>query len=47
LAELNTLLTALPAADLKEAVAAPPTATLTPFVANYVVAMVELACARQ
>jgi hypothetical protein len=47
LAELNTLLTELPAADLEEAVAEPPTATLTPFVANYVAAMVELACARR
>ena len=47
LAELNTLLTELPAADLGEAVAEPPAATLTPFVANYVAAMVELACARR
>jgi uncharacterized protein (DUF1778 family) len=47
LAEINTLLTELPAADLEEAVAEPPTAALTPFVGNYIAAMVELACGRR
>jgi uncharacterized protein (DUF1778 family) len=47
LAELNSLLTELPATDLVDAVAEPPTAELTPFVANYVAAMVELACVRR
>jgi hypothetical protein len=47
LAELNSLLTDLSAAELREAVASAPTAYLTPFVSNYVAAMVELACARR
>ncbi len=47
LAELNTLLTELPATDLMDAVAVEPATRLTPFLANYVAAMVELACARK
>jgi hypothetical protein len=47
LAELNSLLTSLSAIELKEAVAAPPVLALSPFVSNYVSAMVELACARR
>jgi uncharacterized protein (DUF1778 family) len=47
LAELNTLLTELPATDLRDAVAVEPATRLTPFLANYVAAMVELACARK
>jgi hypothetical protein len=45
LAELNTLLTKLAPFELEGAVAAAPTLSLSPFVANYVAAMVELACA--
>ncbi len=47
LAELNSLLTALPAAQLRDAVATLPSTALTPFLANYVAAMVEYACARR
>jgi hypothetical protein len=47
LAELNTLLTRLSSIELKEAVASAPAVTLSPFVSNYVSAMVELACARR
>jgi len=47
LAELNSLLAALTAAELRDAVASPPSTTLTPFIANYVAAMVEYACARR
>jgi Protein of unknown function (DUF1778) len=46
LAELNILLTKLSSFELGDAVAAAPTARLSPFLANYVAAMVELACAR-
>jgi hypothetical protein len=45
LAELNTLLCAVSAGELREAVNALPTVQLTPFVANYIAAMVEYACA--
>jgi len=45
LAELNALLSSLSAADLLKAVAAPPPAGLSPFLANYIAAMVEYACA--
>jgi hypothetical protein len=45
LAELNSWLAGLGAGELHEAVAAPPPA-LTPFLANYVAAMVEYACAQ-
>jgi hypothetical protein len=45
LAELNAWLAGLGAGELQEAVASPPPA-LTPFLANYVAAMVEYACAR-
>jgi hypothetical protein len=47
LAELNSLLAALNSAELRDAVAAPPSITLTPFLANYVAAMVEYGCARR
>lgn len=47
LAELNSLLAALPAAELRNAVATLPSTALTPFLANYVAAMVEYACARR
>jgi hypothetical protein len=47
LAELNTMLTEISAAELRDAVAASPQITLSPYLANYVAAMVELACARR
>ncbi len=47
LAELNTLLTRLSSLELKDAVASAPAAGLSPFVSNYVAAMVELACAHR
>jgi hypothetical protein len=47
LAELNKLLTDLSAVELREAVAAGPAIILSPFISNYVAAMVELACARR
>lgn len=45
LAELNSWLAGLGAGELREAVSSPP-AGLTPYLANYVAAMVESACAR-
>lgn len=45
LAELNAWLASVGAAELREAVASPPR-RLTPYVANYVAAMVEMACSR-
>ena len=45
LAELNTWLASLVAGELREAVTSPPPA-LTPYFANYVVAMVEQACTK-
>jgi hypothetical protein len=47
LAELNALLSKFSAAELRDAVAARPEIELSPFLANYVVAMVELACAKR
>jgi hypothetical protein len=47
LAELNSLLSGLSVEELRHAVAAGPEVTLTPFIANYVAAMVELACERR
>lgn len=47
LAELNAMLTKLSSFELKDAVAAAPALSLSPFVANYVAAMVEHACALQ
>jgi uncharacterized protein (DUF1778 family) len=46
LAELNSLLSALAPAELNKAVEAPPKVPLSPYFANYVAAMVELACSR-
>jgi len=46
LAELNSLLSRFTAAELREAIAIRPPVELSPFLANYVAAMVELACAR-
>ena len=47
LAELNTWLAGLGGAELREAVDSPPPSGLTPYLANYVAAMVEYACARR
>jgi hypothetical protein len=46
LAELNTWLAGLGAGELREAVIWPP-AGLTPYLANYVAAMVEYACVQR
>ena len=47
LAELNTFLAGLTALELSDAVQCAPAVNLTPFVANYVAAMVEFACTRR
>ncbi len=46
LAELNSLLSAFTPGEMRNAVAAPPSVTLSPFLANYIAAMVEYGCAR-
>ena len=46
LAELNAWLAGLGAGELQEAVASPPP-RLTPYLANYVAAMTEVACERK
>jgi uncharacterized protein (DUF1778 family) len=46
LAELSSWLVSLGAGELREAVASPPPG-LTPYLANYVAAMVEYACAQR
>jgi hypothetical protein len=47
LAEFNTLLSGFTPGELSEAIAAAPAPTLTPFLANYIAAMVEYACAQR
>ena len=47
LAELNTLLAGWTAAELRDAIAVAPTAPLTPFLSNYIAAMIEQACERR
>lgn len=47
LAELNCLLTEISSDELSVAVAAGPESSPSPFIANYVAAMVELACERR
>ena len=47
LAELNTLLTSWTATELRDAVSTPPTTALTPFLSNYIAAMIEQACERR
>ena len=47
LAELNSLLSELTAGELREAIAAPVPPGLSPFLANYIAAMVEYACAQR
>ena len=46
LASLNTLLSRWTAGEMRDAVSVAPTVVLTPFLANYVAAMVEYGCAR-
>ncbi len=46
LAELNSLLSALTPGEMRDAVAAPPSVALPPFLENYIAAMVEYGCAR-
>jgi len=47
LADINSLLSTFTAAELRDAVAASPEVELPPFLANYVSAMVEAACAKR
>jgi hypothetical protein len=47
LAELNSLLSAFTAGELRTATEAPPPPGLTAFVLNYITAMVEYACAKR
>lgn len=47
IAELNTLLSKLTAGELRDAIAVPPPPGLTPFLLNYITAMVEYACAKR
>ena len=47
LAELNTFLTGLSAPELREALEAGPPRSLSPYLANTVAAMVEMACAKR
>ena len=46
LAEINSLLSKLTATELRDAIASAPSVELSPFLANYVAAMVETACER-
>jgi len=46
LAELNAWLASLGADELQEAVTSPPVPGLTPYLANYIAAMVEYTCAQ-
>jgi len=47
LADMNSLLSRLTATELRDAVAAAPHAELSPFLSNYVAALVESACAKR
>jgi uncharacterized protein (DUF1778 family) len=47
LAELNSLLSSFTAGELRDAIAAQPQPALSPFVGNYIAAMVEYICARR
>jgi len=46
LAELNSLLSAFTRSEMRDATSVRPTSALTPFMANYVAAMVEYGCNR-
>ena len=47
LAELNSLLAGWTAAQLRDAVAVAPAILVTPFLSNYIAAMIEQACERR
>lgn len=47
LAELSRWLEGLSGPELREAIASPPAAPLTPYLSNYVAAVVEYACVRR
>jgi hypothetical protein len=47
LAEINSLLSSLTTGELRDAVAAAPVVELSPFLANYLAAMIEIACERR
>ena len=47
LAEINSLLSRLTAVELRDAMASAPVQELPPFLANYLAAMVELACEKR
>ena len=47
LADINSLLSKLTASELRDAVAAAPEVQLSPFLANYLAAMIEAACERR
>jgi len=47
LADINELLSKLTAGELHRAIADAPEPTLSPFLANYIAAMVESACERR
>jgi hypothetical protein len=47
LAELNSLLTRLTGAELRDAIASSPEVELAPFLANYLAAMIETACEKR
>jgi hypothetical protein len=47
LADINSLLSRLTPHELREAVEVAPDVELSPFLANYVAAMVEMACAKR
>jgi len=47
LADINSLLSKLTATELRDAVAGAPEVKLPPFLANYLAAMVESACAKR
>jgi hypothetical protein len=47
LAELNSLLSAFTRGQLRDAIASPPPPGLTPFILNYIAAMVEYVCAER
>jgi hypothetical protein len=47
LAELNSFLSDLTSSELRDAVAVAPAVRLTPYIANYIAAMVEYACQKR
>jgi len=47
LADINSLLWNLTAGELRDTIAAAPGVELSPFLANYVAAMIEVACERR